>query len=81
MLIVHIRYREWLNDTEIWKNGEERKKARHGAIKKDEPRIKKCLITAVIVSLPLKIRVAVCRLFLFLISHSFLKAEGLQKEE
>jgi hypothetical protein len=36
MLIVHIPCREWLNDTEIWKYGEERKKARCGAIKKDE---------------------------------------------
>ena len=39
MLIVHIPCREWLNDTEIWKNGEEGKKASYGAIKKDESRI------------------------------------------
>ena len=36
MLIVHIPCREWLNDTKIWKNGEQRKKARYGAIKKGE---------------------------------------------
>ena len=39
MLIVHIRCGDWLNDTEIWKNGEERKKASYGAINKDELRI------------------------------------------